>query len=100
MDRLSFLLDLCSVIRKVEMNRRFARDRITSELRILIGSILQKPEREKVKPEQILPGMRKRCCICPYAKESQKSIVSYIYLKPVCNICVVRVFKKCEDENQ
>ena len=100
MDRLSFLFDLCSDLRKEEMNRCFASNTITSELRILIGSILQKPEQEKVKPEQILPGIPKSCCICPSAKERKKSIVCYMCLIPVCNISEVRVCKKCEDENQ
>ena len=49
MDCLSFLLDLCSDRKKEEMNRCFASERITSELRILIGSILQKPVPEKGK---------------------------------------------------
>jgi hypothetical protein len=49
MDRLSFLLDLCSDLRKEEMNRCFASERITSEVRILIGSFLQKPVSEKGK---------------------------------------------------
>jgi hypothetical protein len=51
MDRLSFLLDLGFDLVKGEMNRRFACKRITSELQILIGSILQKPVSEKGKPE-------------------------------------------------
>jgi hypothetical protein len=100
MDRLSFVLDLCSDLRKEEINRCFARKRITSELRILIGSILQKPVPEKEKPGQILPGKRKRCYVCPSAKERKKSIVCYMCLKPVRNICVVRVCKRCEDKNQ
>jgi len=92
MDRLSFLLYLWSDLRQEEMNRCFAIKRITSELRILIGSILQKPVPEKGKPGQILPGKRKRCCICFSAKDRKKFFVCYMCHKPVCTICVMRVF--------
>jgi hypothetical protein len=54
MDRFSFLLDLGSDLVIDEINRCFACEKITSGLRILIGSILQKPAPEKGKPEVIL----------------------------------------------
>jgi len=49
MDRFSFLVDLGFGLVIDEMYR-FAWEKITSELRILIGSILQKPVPERGKP--------------------------------------------------
>ena len=54
MDRFSFLLDLGFDLVIEEINRCFACETITSELRILIGSILQKPVPGRGKPEVIL----------------------------------------------
>jgi len=54
MDRFSFLLDLGFDFVIEEINRCFACEEITSELRILIGSILQKPVPEWGKPDVIL----------------------------------------------
>jgi hypothetical protein len=50
-----FLLDLGFDLVVDEINRCFACEKITSELRIFIGSILQKQVQERGKPEVILP---------------------------------------------
>jgi hypothetical protein len=69
MDNFSFLLDLGFDLVIVEINRCFTWEKITSELRILIGSILQKTEPERGKPEVILPVKPERCHICPSARD-------------------------------
>jgi len=55
MDRFSFLLDLALDLIIEEINRCFACEKITNEMRILIDSILQKPLPERGMPEVILP---------------------------------------------
>lgn len=80
MDRLSFLLDLCPELRKGEVNRCFYSERITSEMRILIGSILQKPVPEKGKPEQIL---------LESVKGATYALLQRIEESPLCAMCAI-----------
>lgn len=97
MDRFSFLVDLGFGLVIDEMYR-FAWEKITSELRILIGSILQKPVPERGKPEVILPLIPERCHICHSARY-KKSNAYYNYHKPVYNDHMLRVFMRGKDVN-
>lgn len=80
MNRISFLLDLCSELREEEMNRCFSSESITGEMRILIGSILQKPVPEKGKPEQIL---------LESVKGTTYALLRRIEESPWCAICAI-----------
>lgn len=92
--RFDFVKKLGMMLLTPEMKRRFQNPRISREVRICIGRVLNIREEHDTEDEKL--ETRENCRKCPSSKRRKTSHCCIICKIPICMECTKRICKDCE----